>query len=96
MPKNNETKQKAQDITSIIKHLEEKLELTEEKNGVYTAKGEVIRIANSEETAYDITLTFQINQNYTYQKYQIISLKSANKSFYPDNTVHLIENTPVE
>lgn len=73
-----------------------KLELTEEKNGVYTAKGEVIRIANSEETAYDITLTFQINQNYTYQKYQIISLKSANKSFYPDNTVHLIENTLVE
>lgn len=73
-----------------------KLELTEEKNGVYTAKGEVIRIANGEETSYDITLTFQINQNYTYQKYQIISLKSANKSFYPDNTVHLIENTPVE
>lgn len=73
-----------------------KLELTEEKNGVYTAKGEVIRIANGEETAYDITLTFQINQNYTYQKYQIISLKSANKSFYPDNTVHLIENTLVE
>lgn len=73
-----------------------KLELTQEKNGVYTAKGEVIRIANGEETAYDITLTFQINQNYTYQKYQIISLKSANKSFYPDNTVRLIENTPVE
>ena len=31
MPKNNETKQKAQDITSIIKHLEEKLELTEDQ-----------------------------------------------------------------
>ncbi len=73
-----------------------KLELTEEKNGIYTAKGEVIRIANNVETVYDITLTFQINQNYTYQKYQIISLKSANKSFYPDNTVHLIENTEVE
>lgn len=73
-----------------------KLELTQEKNGVYTAKGEVIRIANGEETAYEITLIFQINQNYTYQKYQIISLKSANKSFYPDNTVHLIDNNPVE
>lgn len=73
-----------------------KLELTEEKDGIYTAKGEVIRIANNEETVYDITLTFQINQNYTYQKYQIISLKSANKSFYPDNTVHLIENTEIE
>lgn len=70
-----------------------KLELTEEKNGVYTAKGEVIRISNNVETAYDITLTFQINQNYTYQKYQIVSLKSANKSFYPDNTAHLIENS---
>lgn len=69
------------------------LELTEEKNGVYTAKGEVIRIANNVETAYDITLTFQINPNYTYQKYQIVSLKSANKSFYPDNTAHLIENS---
>lgn len=73
-----------------------KLELTEEKNGIYTAKGEVIRIANNEETVYDITLNFQINQNYTYQKYQIVSLKSANKSFYPDNTVHLVENTEVE
>lgn len=31
MPKNNETKQKAQDITSIIKHLEEKLQLTEDQ-----------------------------------------------------------------
>lgn len=73
-----------------------KLELTKEKNGIYTAKGEVIRIANNEETVYDITLNFQINQNYTYQKYQIVSLKSANKSFYPDNTVHLVENTEVE
>lgn len=81
---------------SILKNEEyecPKLELTEEKDGVYTAKGEVIRIANNEETVYDITLTFQINQNYTYQKYHIISLKSANKSFYPDNTVHLIETS---
>lgn len=70
-----------------------KLELTEEKDGIYTAKGEVIRIANNQETVYDITLTFQINQNYIYQKYQIISLKTANKSFYPDNTIHLIENS---
>lgn len=81
---------------SILKNEEyecPKLELTEEKDGVYTAKGEVIRIANNEETVYDITLTFQINPNYTYQKYHIISLKSANKSFYPDNTVHLIETS---
>lgn len=73
-----------------------KLELTEEKDGIYTAKGEVIRIRNNEETVYSITLTFKINPNYTYQKYQIISLKPANKSFYPDNTAHLVENTEVE
>lgn len=73
-----------------------KLELTNEENGIYTAKGEVIRIRDNEETVYDITLKFQINKNYTYQKYQIVSLKSANKSFYPDNTKHLVENTEVE
>lgn len=73
-----------------------KLELTEEKDGIYTAEGEVIRIRNNEETVYSITLTFKINPNYTYQKYQILSLKPANKSFYPDNTAHLVENTEVE
>jgi hypothetical protein len=73
-----------------------KLELTNEENGIYTAKGEVIRIKDNVETVYDISLKFQINENYTYQKYQIVSLKTANKSFYPDNTVHLVENTEVE
>lgn len=73
-----------------------KLELTDEEDGIYTAKGQVIRIVNNEETVYDISLKFQINPNYTYQKYQIISLKTANKSFYPDNTIHLIENSEAE
>lgn len=68
------------------------LEFTKENdNGTYTAEGQIIRIVNNEETVYNVTVDFKINSNYKYQKYQIISLKSANKSFYPDNTVHLID-----
>lgn len=68
------------------------LVLTSENDGVYVAKGQVVRTIDTEETTYDITLTFKINNNYKYQKYQIISLKPTNKSFYPDNTVRLVEN----
>lgn len=67
------------------------LVLTDEDNGTYTAKGQVTRQLDDVTTSYDITLTFKINKNYKYQKYKILSLKTANKSFYPDNTVHLVE-----
>lgn len=63
----------------------------EEPDDTYVAKGQIVRTANEEKTIYDITLTFKINKNYTYQKYQIISLKTVNRSFSSDNTVHLVE-----
>lgn len=67
------------------------LEITDNKDGLYTAKANVIRTLNKENTKYEITFDFKINTNYTYEKFNIESLKARNISLYNDNTVHLVE-----
>lgn len=71
------------------------LSILEENDGLYTAKADVTRTIDKEVTNYEITFTFTINKNFTYEKYCIKSLKVKNTSFYPDNTIHLVD-TPVE
>lgn len=68
------------------------LSILDEENGLYTAKADVSRTIDDEITNYEITFTFTINQKYTYAKYCIKSLKIKNTSFYPDNTIHLVDN----
>lgn len=69
--------------------------ITDTSNGLYTAVAHVTRTLNNQDTNYELTFTFTINPGYTYEKYCVKSLKVKNTSFYPDNTVHFVEN-PVE
>lgn len=72
------------------------LKFTENNNGNYTAETVIIRTVDKVETNYKVTFTFKVNEDYTYQKYCITSLKSKNTSFYPDNTLHFVDVTNVE
>lgn len=72
------------------------LSIIEENDGLYTAKANVARTIDKEVTNYEITFTFTINQKFTYEKYCIKSLKVKNTSFYPDNTIHLVDTPSVE
>ena len=67
------------------------IEITNEFAQNYTAVAKVTRTLGEEVTDYRVTFTFSINQNYKYQKYCLKSIKAINLSFYPDNTVHLVE-----
>ncbi len=69
--------------------------INEKDDGTYTAKADITRTVGKEETNYEVTFDFTVNQNYTYEKYCIKSLQVKNTSFYPDNTLHLVD-TPVE
>ena len=69
------------------------ISLVNEDNGLYTAQANITRTVGNQDTNYEVTFTFTINSNYTYEKYCIKSLKVKNTSFYPDNTIHLVENT---
>jgi len=71
------------------------LEITDESNGIYTVSSSVTRTVEDIKTNYQITLEFKINSNYTYQKFNVKSLKAKNTSFYPDNTVHLIDKSSI-
>lgn len=71
------------------------VKITQEINDVYTALAKITRTVDDVKTNYDIEITFELNSNYTYQKYNIKSLKSRNTSFYPDNTVRLISQSDV-
>lgn len=71
------------------------LEITDNENGLYTAKANVTRTLNSENTKYEVTITFEINTDYTYEKFNIKSLKARNASFYNDNTVHLVDQSSI-
>lgn len=72
------------------------LSIIDESNGLYTAKANVSRTIDKEITNYEITFTFTINEQFTYQKYCIKSLKIKNTSFYPDNTIHLVDTSSEE
>lgn len=71
------------------------LEITDESNGLYTATASVTRTVDDVKTNYEVTITFMINSNYTYQKFNVKSLKAKNTSFYPDNTVHLVDQSSI-
>lgn len=64
-------------------------------NDFYHATAKITRIVDNVETNYDVEFTFKLNSNYTYQKYNLKSLKAKNTSFYPDNTVRLIDQSEV-
>lgn len=71
------------------------LEITNNENGLYTAKANITRTLDKENTKYEITVTFKINKDYTYEKFNIKSLKARNTSFYNDNTVHLVNQASI-
>lgn len=68
------------------------ISIVNEENGLYTATTDITRTLENQDTNYEVTFTFTINSNYTYEKYCIKSLKVKNTSFYPDNTVHFVED----
>ena len=67
------------------------IEVIDKQDDVYTGRAIIRRTANDVKTVYQITFNFKLNTDYEYQKYQILSLNAINSSFFPDNTVHLIE-----
>ena len=67
------------------------IEVVDRQDDLYTARAIIRRTADNVKTVYQITFNFKINSDYEYQKYQIVSLNAINSSYYPDNTVHLIE-----
>lgn len=67
------------------------ISILEEQAGVYTASANVTRLLDDIKTNYEITFTFKLNTNYTYEKFKILSLKANNISFTPDNTVHFVD-----
>lgn len=81
------------DYTNISKEIYDCSEVTviDEENDIYTAAAKVTRTVDEEKTDYEITFTFKVNENYTYQKYNILSLKAKNTSFSRDNTIHLVD-----
>ena len=66
--------------------------ITHEAFGQYTATTHITRHVDGVDTNYDVEFTFKLNDNYTYTKYNILSLKAKNTSFYPDNTLRLIDH----
>ena len=71
------------------------VKIKEKINDVYTVTANVTRTIDEQETNYEVELKIKINDDYTYQKYNIKELKAKNASFYPDNTVRLIDQNDV-
>ncbi len=71
------------------------VEIKEKINDVYTVTANVTRTIDEQETNYSIELKVKINDNYTYQKYNVKELNAKNTSFYPDNTIRLIDQNDV-
>ena len=69
--------------------------ITDTSNGMYTAVAHVTRTLNKQNTNFELTFTFTFISGYSYEQFCVKSLKVKNTSFYPDNTVHFVEN-PVE
>jgi len=67
------------------------LSILDKKDDIYTAQAKVTRTIDEQQTNYDITFTFKLNTNYTYEKFKILSLKAKNTSFTTDNTVHFVD-----
>ncbi len=66
------------------------LKVSDKSNDKYTATFKMTRTLDYIDTVYDVVVEFKVNEEYTYQKFCILSLKAKNTSFYPDNTVHFV------
>lgn len=66
--------------------------ITNKEDNIYTAEADVIRTYDGEESTYKVTFTFKVNNNYKYQKYKLLSLKSKITSGAVDNAIHLVGN----
>lgn len=67
------------------------LSILDKTDDIYTAQAKVTRTLDNQQTNYDISFTFKLNTNYTYEKFKILSLKAKNTSFTTDNTVHFVD-----
>lgn len=67
------------------------LKFSEKHGDSYTATAKITRTLDYIDTVYDVEVEFKINKDYTYQQFNIISLKAKNTSFFPDNTVRLVD-----
>ncbi len=79
-------------ILSKEKYVCESVTITNKENDVYTATANVSRTYGEEKTGYEITFTFKINNNYKYQKYKLLSLKSKLVSGDVETVIHLVGN----
>lgn len=66
------------------------LKVSEKQGDSYKATAKITRTLDYIDTIYDVEVEFKINKEYTYQQFNIISLKAKNTSFFPDNTVRLV------
>ena len=70
------------------------VKITNEFDDVFTSTANVTRKLNGEKTKYQVTIVFELNEDYTYQQFCLKSIKAKNMSVYPDNTTHLIDVAP--
>lgn len=70
------------------------VKVTNEFDNVFTSTANVTRKLNGEKTKYQVTVVFELNEDYTYQQFCLKSIKAKNMSVYPDNTIHLIDVAP--
>lgn len=70
------------------------VKITNEFDDVFTSNSVVTRKLNGEKTKYQVTIVFELNENYTYQQFCLKSIKAKNMSVFPDNTTHLIDVAP--
>lgn len=71
------------------------VEVEEKINDVYTVSAKVTRTIDEQKTNYNVELKIKINDNYKYQKFRVLEINAKNTSFYPDNTVRLIDQSDV-
>lgn len=60
-------------------------------NGLYTAIANITRIAGEKEISYEVSITFEKNEQYTYVPFKIYSIDAKNLTETFDTTFHLID-----
>lgn len=84
-------------ILSKEKYNCDSVTITNKNDGVYTAVATVSRTYVNdkkveEKNSYEITFNFKINDDYKYQKYKLLSLKSKLVSGDVETVIHLVGN----
>lgn len=79
-------------ILSKEKYNCESVTITNKEDDVYTATAIVSRTYGEEKNDYEIKFSFKINNNYKYQKYKLLSLKSNLISGDVETVIHLVGN----